>query len=408
MLIRRFTGIDNVNHHERVLPDVDGQAMALAQASNCDIGNDLEIMRRQGWTLTSDVCHKNLWQADGFMLATTAGGDLVAIADGDTPEDAVLLYESLGPARVWYCNLPDGRTTFSNGSINGITDGTAAGTTKWGVPAPAGAWDVAAATGDLFAGKYRVAITHVRTIDGLEGPPSYSAEVELEAGAGISLTNLPVLAGHTIVVYISSHNGGKFFRAGVTSGTTFSYSGGNDALVRECRTEYLSAAPVGTVTALWNGRTIVADGGVLWASRHAQWEHFNLSEDFKLFGGATITLVQPVDAGIFVGTTKGLAFLRGTQWSQLAYEEKVSGAVVLGSGVTVPGEHLARGEGSAGPGDCMVCIANGIIVAGYQDGSVAAMTEDRYRTGVAEVAATFRLRDPYGLRIPQYIAIEQA
>jgi hypothetical protein len=126
--IEKFTGLNNVDTPEKL------GAGDLQRATNVDIGNARELMRRQGYSVLSEVCHKNVWDADGFQLATRDGGDLVAIADGDDPEDAVVLYPSLGVDRVWYCNLPDGRTTFSNGLINGIASATAA--TKWGVPVP--------------------------------------------------------------------------------------------------------------------------------------------------------------------------------------------------------------------------------------------------------------------------------
>jgi hypothetical protein len=50
-----------------------------------------------------------------------------------------------------------------------------------------------------------------------------------------------------------------------------------------------------------------------------------------------------------------------------------------------------------------VAIAGGELVAGFADGTTKVLTADRYRTGVTEVAATFR--EVNG--IPQYIAVPQ-
>ena len=116
----KFTGINNVLPTERLKPT------ELQQATNVDIGLDGEVRRRSGYSVVDPTCHKNLHKGDGFMLAT-CNGDLKA-AGGAT------LYPSLGVDRVWYCNLPDGRTTFSNGLINGITDGTTV--SGWGIPVP--------------------------------------------------------------------------------------------------------------------------------------------------------------------------------------------------------------------------------------------------------------------------------
>lgn len=51
----------------------------------------------------------------------------------------------------------------------------------------------------------------------------------------------------------------------------------------------------------------------------------------------------------------------------------------------------------------MICIADGVICAGFNGGSLVPVAEGRYSTDVAEVSATFRMVD----RIPQYIAIPQ-
>lgn len=381
LTFEKFTGINNVQPGARLKPT------ELATAVNVDIGLDGEIRRRAGYSQVSDVCHKNLHQAQGFMLAT-CNGDLVR-TDGVTQ---TVLQDSLGVDRVWYCNLPDGRTTFSNGLINGITDGVTA--QSWGVPTPETVGAHTAVSGDLFPGSYRWAISYVRLSDGLEGGIAYSGQIELETG-GILLTGLPEEPGHKINVYLS--NGEGFYFAGSTLGNSFSYLGANNALVLPSRTEHIYPMPVGTVTAFWRGRVLVAQGNVLWASLPHQWEHCDMRRDFKQFS-APITLVQPVDGGVFVGTEHELVFLAGNQWDQLAYTRKADGPVVLGSGVTVPGSALGGGHS-----DAMVCIADDELLAGFGDGSIKELAEDRYKTNVTEVAATFR--EVNG--VPQYIAIPQ-
>lgn len=384
----KFNGINNVLPSHR-LGDSD-----LVTGTNVDIGLTREVSRRAGFTELVDTCHKNLWQASGFELATVEGNDLRSFV-GST---YTTVSASLGTARVWYCNLPDGRTTFSNGSICGITDGGPA--VAWGVQIPASVGAVADVAGSLFSGEYRYMLTYVRLSDGQESGTIDSAPFDVVTG-GVSLTGLPTLAGHKINVYLKGPNSTHGFLAGSTTGSTFSFTGANDALVLPCRTDNLNPAPVGTVTAFWRGRVLVAVGSVMWASMAGRWQHFNLRRDFKQFT-APITLIQPVEGGIFVGTTKELCFLAGVEFDKLIYSRVVDGRVVLGSGVTVPGEHVMRGDGR-GSGTCMLCIADGVIVAGYSDGGIARMTEGRYTTTVTEVAATFRLNG----RVPQYIAVPQ-
>lgn len=382
-----FKGINNAQPTERLGEN------ELATATNVDIGLSGEISRRDGYTEVSALCHKNLHQADGFMLAT-CNGDLVK-SDGATQ---TVLQASLGSDRVWYCNLPGGRTAFSNGLICGITDGIT--TTKWGVPTPESLGALTEVAGDLFPGDYRYSLTYVRLADGLEGAPAHAEPVALADG-GLVLTGLPELAGHKINVYLTGADGVQAYFAGSTNNAAFSFTGKNTQLVLPCRTEMLEPAPAGTVTALWRGRVLVAVGPVLYASMPHRHEHFMRSRDFKQFS-APITLVQPVEGGIWVGTEKELAFLAGTEFDGLVFRSAMPGAVVLGSGVRVPMGQLVRGD-ATNSADAMVCIADGVLVAGYADGASARLTEGRYATAVTEVAATFRMVD----RIPQYIAVPQ-
>lgn len=390
-----FTGINNQMPADELPINPKTGASALVEASNVDIDLAGHVARREGFTSTSDVCHLNLWQADGFMLATK-DGDLVNV-DTDT-----VLYPSLGGARVWYTNLPDGRTTFSNGSINGITDG--ATVTKWGVPLPAGVGAVAMVAGSLHPGRYKYQITHVRIADGLEGGPTYAAAFDIAEGeGGLVWTGLPAPpTAHKTNVYLTSHNDDTAYLATSTTGTSAAFSAGNETLTLPCKTEQCYPAPAGILLANWRGRTLIATGNLLLASRAQRWELFDLAKDFKQFP-ADITLVQPVEGGIFVGTSEELAFLSGTEWEQLAYHRMVKGAVVLGSGVAVPGQYLKRGDGIAGAHDSLMCIAAGLLTAGYPDGGVQTLSQSVYATEATEVAATFRLQG----EIPQYIAIAQ-
>ena len=384
-----FTGINNVAPGHRL------KNTELAVATNVDIGTKQELGRRLGYTQLSDVCHKNLFQAHNFMLATIAGNDLVAIAPDYTE---TVIYPSLGPARVWYCNLPDGRTTFSNGSINGITNGSTK--TTWGVPIPSGLGAAADINGSLFSGSYIYALVYERTSDGKEGAPAVAVPMDILTG-GLSLTGLPILTGYKINIYLSSHNDDNLFFAGFTTGSTFSFTAANNTLVVPLRTSYAFEAPIGTVTAFWRGRVLLAQGSVLYASSAGRWEAFDIQRDFKQFS-ANITLIQAVDNGVFVGTEQELAYLSGTEFDKLTYTRVISGRTVLGSGVSIPGELIKRGDGT-GTGSAMICIADRILISGSSDGNIIRLTEGRYTTSVTEVASTFRTING----IPQYIAIPQ-
>jgi hypothetical protein len=389
MKLQKFTGINNVLPPERC---AEGE---LAEATNVDIGLANEITRREGYSVAG-AATLNVWEAAGGFVLGTVAGDLKNLTTSTT------LHAALGSTRVWYHDLADGRVLYSNGVTMGIVAASGATKQAWGVPIPANVGSAADTAGSLPDGGYRYSLTYRRTADGAEGGPVYSGTVTVALG-GIALTGLPTLAGHSINVYITTHDGEVGYYAGNTTGSTFTLTSWTPR-TRPCLTNFLSPPPAGILPKAWRGRTLIAVGPVLYASKPAMPELFDLRRDFKQFG-SDITLVEPVEGGIWIGTEAQLVFMAGTTLDSLVLQPALRGEVVLGSGVPVPGEHLVRGKGAAGKAG-MVCIANRVLVAGYADGGHTPLTEGRYAvaSSVHEVAATFRLRTG---RVPQYIAQPQ-
>lgn len=380
-----FTGINNQAPEHRM------GGTDLVKATDVDIGLTGDISRRGGYVEVTDQCHKNLHQAQGFMLAT-CGSELTAIHQDGARH---VIHPALGPERVWYCDLPDGRTTYTNGLIHGATDGLVGMDRSVPVPATLGLAD--ASFGALHPGQYRYHLTHMRLADRLEGPAISSAPIAIDQG-GLRLDGLPVRAGHAINIYLSGQDGEGAYLAGTTTERSFEFGGNNAALVLPCRTLGAQPFPAGTITAFWRGRVLVAVGDVLWASR-ASTPHLADWKDFKPFP-SIITTIQAVDDGLYVGTEADLIWLGGSTWDGLTFTPTKRGAVLKGSGVSAPGDRLRLGDG-AGVGSAMVCIAGGEIVAGFAGGQTSSLTGGRYKTAVAEVCATFREVDG----IPQYMAV---
>lgn len=380
-----FTGINNT------MPEARMGSSDLVIAKNVDAGLTGEITRRDGYTKIADTCHKNLWQAAGFMLAT-CGAALTAIHEDGSRH---IIHPSFGHSRVWYCNLPDGRTTYTNGLLHGVTDGMTGSDRTVSTPESLGSVDsVDDQHGSLFPGEYRYYLTYVRD-DGLEGAPIMSRPVNIALGS-IDFSGLPAKAGYSINIYLSSLNGTEAYLAGNTVGRSFRVVGTNAMLTQMCRTLGAQPFPVGTITAFWRGRVLVAQGANLWASRPMT-PHLCDWRDYKPFE-ANITAVQPVSGGIFVGTTEDLFFLAGSNWDSLQLMSTRLGAVTLGSGASAPGHRLST-EGT--PGEAMVCIAGGRIVAGFGDGRTTVLTANRYSADFGEVWAAFR--EQRG--VPQYMAV---
>lgn len=382
-----FTGINNV------LPGHRRSSGELASALNVDIGLTGEIARRGGYSEASALCHKNLHQSTGYMLATVGGALTAVWPNGDRH----VAHPALGFSRVRYCDLPDGRTLFSNGLIHGMTDGLTL--QDWTIPAPESAGSVSPAHGALFSGSYRMFLTYRRLSDRVEGPALDAGMIPIGLG-GLHIDGLPVLDGYEVCVYLSGEGGEGGYFAGATTASTFDFSGPNDSMVAPCRTLETFATPIGTHMAYWRGRVLIAVGATLWATVPGSM-HLVAWRDFRQFS-SPITMVAPGDGGIYVGTESELVFLAGERFDQMVYKSVAVGAVVPGSGVVAPGERVKLGDG-VGRGDAVLCIVGGFIVAGFGGGQLSMLTADRYKTTAQEVAATFRTVNG----IPQYIAVPQ-
>lgn len=398
MKVDRFTGLDNQNtgYGEEGL-----EPGALIEATNCYVDNDGWMVRRDGFALVSAGAYTSLWKGTSIQLGVLAG-DLVKIGGGT-------LHASVGTARMWFEELPDGRVVYSNGTAMGVVNAAGTSRTGWGVPVPSSAGSGANTTGSLPSGVYRWCLTHRRTADGLEGGPVYSGAVTV-SGGGIALTSIPTLADHTTNVYITAADGSEHYYAGNTSGSTYTHTSAANR-VRRCMTHYCKAPiSTGILPKFWRGRMLLAVGDTLYATKARTLHLFNVKEDARRFGG-TITMVQPVESGIWVGTTEALYFLGpGATFDKLVMSKQIDGPVLLGSGVAVRGGALlrqgARGPGLAGDGnDGALCIAARAITACYADGSCNALTAQKYlvSSSVTSVAATVIEAGP----LSQYIAVPQ-
>ena len=81
-----------------------------------------------------------------------------------------------------------------------------------------------------------------------------------------------------------------------------------------------------------------------------------------------ITLVQPVDNGIWVGQVDHVAFLQGASPESLELQTKATKAPVPGSAMKVKAEVL--GEMAGGGSECAVWLAENGYVVGTAGGAV--------------------------------------
>ncbi len=140
----------------------------------------------------------------------------------------------------------------------------------------------------------------------------------------------------------------------------------------------LSAPPLATELEYYNGRIYAAQGPTLWATELYLYHLVERTRNFKQFE-ADITLVMAVNDGLYVGTAKGLSFLKGDKLSNLALTPVSSAAVIPGSGVFVPTDrvHPQARQGPVPAGVAAVFLTAEGWCAAFDGGQVFNLTRDR-------------------------------
>lgn len=158
---------------------------------------------------------------------------------------------------------------------------------------------------------------------------------------------------------------------------------------------YLSAPPYATEIEAYNGRIYLAQGPTLWATELYLYHLVDNTRNFVQFEG-DITLVQAVDDGMYVGTTKGLSFLKGTLSQGLQRKILSDTPVIPGSGVLVPADrvHPQARQGPVPKSLAAVFLTSEGWCAGFDGGEVYNLTRDRMVFPVAQsAAALYREQD---------------
>ena len=361
---KQFLGVNNVEDPTRLKP---GEMLV---ASNVDIAGTL--LSRRGRALRKAGAAHSLHQAP-FGLLAVVDNDLLLLDDDGTV--LRLVYDTIGYTRVWYTELADGRVAFANGLISGLT--TASATTAWGLPAPPDA-------GVGIAGDTPYMVTFVRSSDGRESAPTYGT---MSIDPTQWIIGLPTASGYALNVYLAPY-GEAMFLAGSTATDTWAPTG--DPLGPQFVGGVVDVPPVGTLLATWHARTLIVDGSTLWATRPFQPDLCDRTRDFVQMP-APITLVYGTGSGLFVGTTKALHFLAGTDFGELQMRTVTRGPVTKGSAVEIDTAYLPAEMRTGGRG--ALAIVDSVLVLLTGDGQAVPLTANRYRREVEEVWATTRLRD---------------
>lgn len=161
---------------------------------------------------------------------------------------------------------------------------------------------------------------------------------------------------------------------------------------------FLSRPPTAQHIEAHNGRIYLADDKLIWITELYLYDKIDRTRGFIPVEASTTALFS-LEAGLFVGTTQGLYMLSGTQARGMKLSMITPDAVVRGSAVRVPAEHMRLGEQKPS-GEAVVFLTSGGICAALDSGEVINVTRGKVEFPEAHLAAAmFREQDG----IPQYV-----
>lgn len=360
-----FAGLRNTTPVERFdLPD-------LAEALNVDIDDTLEISRRAGYSAPVVAgAFRSVFASGNVCLALRNETDLVRIQ----PNYAVSVIRSgMTPGLdISYTQLGTS-IGFSNGIDIGIVQGSEA--RSWGLAVPVSQGFAANMGGSLVAGTYQYAVTFMRR-DGQQSGTQRAETIEVTEG-GIAITGIPVSNDQQVdfkMVWISERDAEHLYLAGIipNAQTVFNQVATFKQTAR-LSTQFLSAPPAGDIVRSFAGRALVAVGPVLFYSEPYAYELFDLRKNFTFT--SDITLVEPMNDGVYLSTSDETFWLSGTIPEQWKLDSKLSYGAIPGTSAMCSADMLFDGKGN---GLAAVFASTRGLCAGLDGGNIVNLTQDRF------------------------------
>lgn len=381
--INRFTGINNRQPIDRIKPTDAG--MPVRDAVNVDLSASGTFQRRPGFSQVVSLsnCRDIFEVKDGALFAA---GDRLYRFDGQSASDLATLASP--HVRVAYTETPLG-TVWSDGFTLNLAEATSMRLTPARPnPEPSAA---GVAGGSLVAGTYGLMFASLRS-DGMQSAPTVPVFVSVPANGAIQIA----ASGHAsrIIVYVTGVDGSVFYReavieVGQTSLTVPFVASAGQPLQRDI----ISDLPPGRMLAMHRGRLLSADGAFLFYSLPWALGLYRPAYDFITLD-EDITLVKPVEGGVYVATTSATYFLAGGDISKADPTKIAPYGAIKGTAAKLPNSLDLMWHTPRGP------------VTASQDGNLALMQDAQIAYPSASAGASI-LRESNGLR--QFItALSQA
>jgi hypothetical protein len=254
-----------------------------------------------------------------------------------------------------------------------------------GVPVPEIVPTLSAGLGGLLPGRYGVILTYLDERRE-EGGATEVQLIDLPKGGGIQLNNLPQRMGWTLRIYITDPDGETFHFAEEIPAVFPNYTVAETASGGDCNTQFLTPMPAGEFITWLGGRLYTAKFGTLYFSEALRPHLYNRAHNVIPFSGY-ISFVEAVTDGLYVGDSRGVWFLGGTDPTQFTLKLVSPHRAVRRSGTKVgPGFFPESKVPSPNPVVLWLGVAG--YVVGMDGGTTAELQSDRVRVPLGLVGRT--------------------
>lgn len=342
----------------------------LTVALNVDQTDAYRLRRRKGFEATGVTTARHSIWSDGTTALAVENTSLVRIMP-DLSE--VVLRDDLTPgARMFYAVIGD-RIFFSNGVDTGVVQNGLA--RSWGLLPPAKLPIVSVIGGSLPAGLYQYTQVYVRS-DGQESGAPPSGNFQLPVRGGLKFSDIAVSPEPEVVfkrIYISDVNGDQLYAtlnlpADVTEATYVEPRRGTLPLA----TQFLSRPAAGTLLGHFAGHILLARGNTLYRTETYGPELFDYRKGLPTPG--RVTLVAPMDDGVYLGTDDEIFWLNGRNPAEWRLDRKDVHGAVYGTAAYGPADDVAEGQN----GQVVIFVGTKGIVAALNGGTLLSLTEERF------------------------------
>lgn len=323
-------GMDNVSPEPR-----DGSARrprTVFDARDVDFDRDGNVMRRPGAVQLDARSIHSIGSAAGHSFCMV-GNQLCRIA---WPWSAEVIATLPTADPVSYTSF-DGAAIVSSRSALVRVDGD--GSVRDVAPPNAPTFTVAPiANGGLDAGRYGVAVSTIAAHG--EGPLGPILFVDVPAGGGLQVSGLSVPAGGTsLQLYRTGANGDVLYAAAVVPTGMPQFLLGSGARGRDCIVRNTGQMPPGSIVRPWRGRLVTAQGRYLRFSLPMRPGLTDIRHGWKDMTDR-IVMVEPVEGGLWVGTTRAVFWLPGSTPEEMRIVRTTAAPPVPGASMVTQSESL--------------------------------------------------------------------